>query len=181
MPTTTTTLVRSVVSDAAVDQVLTLAGQPLSTQEIAARLADEAKVDLDVVPMTRLRRSLERLERDGRIIGSGGPKRAELMGWPVVDGRDVQWATITVAERIRDEHRSNVERIVAEQNERAMLLRDLHGLCDHDARVNLNIVGIVRRLSNDVTYRDPNGGATTWSLDELRTVVWFAEEAARER
>lgn len=169
-------MIREVVSETAVLGVLSRASIPLPTLTIAEYLADRAEVDFDAVPITRLRRTLERLAESGALVAGGGPKREQREGWPVGDGRDVRWATKELAESIERAVREEEERTSSERTERGQLLRDLHSNLTASQRSALGIIGVWGKLRDDPDVREESG-ALSWSLDELRVVGELAEQA----
>lgn len=153
----------TVTSDAAVLEVL--GDEPATTHQVRTMLAHKANIHFDEVPIYRLRRTLERLEARGDIVGSGGPKREVLPDWPNSDGRDVVWAKADVAENIARVH---AERVAFEKDldrERATLLRDLKKRLRPFERV---------AIGYDPDYDDP---IHFWPIERLRVVAALAEEA----
>lgn len=165
------TLHIDVVSDESVLNVLTKANQPLPTLDVADRLASTYDVEIEEVNVTRMRRSLDRLEEQGVLVASGGPKRDDLPGWPSIDKRDVLWATRKVADRIADEY-ARIEQERVEQIERRVyLLKELHKRCLPDQRDALGITGLFQSLKQDPAYSNGQAdGATHWSLPVLEAV-----------
>ncbi len=161
-----------IVSDVIVLDVLNHRLRPMSTEDLIRNLSRRADA---TVPITRLRRSLDRLESQGKIVGSGGPKREVLPGWPEADGRVVYWATKALADDIAAEVLEAAVREQDDRLERARLLRRLHAaVAGYEEREALGIISIGRHLADDLDYRAEDG-ATTWSLDTLRVVVATAE------
>lgn len=157
--------------------VLKKASEPQTTLGVTLGLAKMLKCAPEQVPVTRLRRALERLLERGEIVASGGPKRNRLPGWPIVDGRDVLWATKDVADLIERDHAENVAKGEAARKERADLLRDLHSKCLTHEREALGLVGLLPALRDHIDYVSSEGGATTWTLEELRAVADLIDRA----
>lgn len=151
--------------------VLKRESQPLTTLEVTLGVAKSLGVAPEAIQVTRLRRALERLVERGDAVASGGPKRDHLLGWPIGDGRDVQWATADVAEGIAENYERSQALVEAARQERAVLLRELSKRCLYRwQRDALGLVNIAGHLREDIDYRGEHG-ASTWDLDELRTIA----------
>lgn len=160
-----------VVSDDSILDVLTKANIPVPTLEIADRLAMAYDLQIDEVNVTRMRRTLDRLEEEGRLVASGGPKRPDLPGWPLVDKRDVFWATKEVADHIAEEYAHAEQERVEQIQRRVHLLKELHKTCTPDQRDTLGLTGLFQALKADPTYANGKAdGPTHWSLPVLEVV-----------
>jgi hypothetical protein len=169
----------TVTSDEAVLKVL--GDRPATTHQIRTLLAHKAGISYDEVPIYRLRRTLDRLEARGAIVGSGGPVRASLPDWPNADARDVQWATKKVAERIAEEHQEHLDLKQSIKRERESLLRGLHRVLRPFERETLGLTNIPARikegLPSPAEWRhlhefDPMAyGPLGMEIDQLRVVA----------
>lgn len=163
MPTTSPV----VVTEESVLAAIERAGKPISTLAVA-----EALGDIEDVNVPRLRRVLDKLNALDRIVGGGGPKRDLPPGWDVFqdDTREVLWASTATAERIATERIAQLasQRTAVEQ--RAAMLRAIHGAASPEQREALGMVGLLRDLAADPCYRDPGGGITTLFFEELEAL-----------
>lgn len=158
------------VNDADIVEVIERAGQPVPTLDLVHLLATKADIPAEQVSVTRMRRILDRLEDEGVLVASGGPKRPELPGWAAVDKRDVLWGTVEMAQRIEEAFEQREAEQAAAIEHRVGLLLSLHKWTNPKQRRALGITGLPAQLKADPEYRLDHG-ATTWSIQELEVVV----------
>lgn len=146
--------------------------EPVTTTGLAQSLfVRNHQLTNEVTP--KLRRTLDKLEEYGKVVGSGGPLRDELPGWKHDDAREIKWATDEVADNIALGVAEAEEAELLRQRQRILLLRELHKFTTPHERRKLGLVGVLRELKDDPDHS--NTGATKWSLDELEAVVDLVE------